>query len=157
VKGVLEKPTAVYDGNETSRYVFVSDEIERNGKPMAVVVENTGSRAEVVTATWKRVEPKSKLWSSSGEVYSHFDPDSDIVYFSVGPALEAYAEEDETDPQIWYRYRFDDDAPCGVTVFDIQGRLLRMDVLFEKISNFLGIAEAQVQERLSMVLSRSQA
>lgn len=160
VKEVLEKPTEVYEGNtqDSDRLLYLSGNVRSSGgRPLAVVVEKGARFSEVVTATWKQPVPRVALWSSSNDLYTHFDHDHDVLYVSVGPADAAYVEEDPKDDTIWFRHRDSDSAPVGVTVFDVQRKLLTVEDVAGKIARFLGLAETQILDRLQAHLTERSA
>ena len=158
LKSALEQATHVTWGNTEKRIVYVSQKVTRGrGRPMAVVVErveqSTGTTGKVITASWYDGPPtKDVIWESSAGFFVSLDEPSDILYVSRGPALEAYAVEDNKDRTIWYRYADLDDSHVGVTIFAASRKTL--ESLVDIAAEFLNISMEQMRSRLATVIQR---
>lgn len=147
IKEAIEQTTHVYSSHMIGRLVFVSTNVNRDDYPMAVVVERVRESGKVVTATWKGRVSGSVIWDSTNNLYTNFDRDADILYVSRGPAVRAYAVEDEQNPDVWYRFGMEDESHTGVTIFRAR-EVIGLDRGAQIASSFLGISEVQIRERL---------
>jgi uncharacterized protein YuzE len=123
---------------------------------MGVVVErvdgSSGTAGKVITASWyDRAPTKYVIWDSNVGFFTSFDPESDILYVSKGPALDAYAVEDEGDRTIWYRYADSDDSHVGVTIFAASKKTL--EHLAMVAATFLNVSSEQMEQRLNNVVA----
>lgn len=153
IKTAIENVTYVYNSHINHRLLFVSSSVTKGSRayPLMVVVERSDHSGEIITASWKGNITGSVLWDSTNGLYTNFDEKADILYISQGPAIASYASEDEKDRDVWYRYSIDDDLPTGVTIFRAKARKGAAEGA-RIAAAFLGISEAQIQERLSAVL-----
>lgn len=154
IREAIEQATYVVAGNRPHRLVFYSTAIvNKSGRPMAVVIERVSDRGKVITATWKDKVPSQKIWDATNGFYIDFDEESDVLYISMGAAVDAYAVENEDDRDIWYRKADVDDSPVGVTIFGAKERETKDRSWIARIaSEFLGVAREQLEERLVNVM-----
>ncbi len=158
LKSAIEQTTHVMWGNTEGRIVYISQNVTRGkGRPMAVVVERveaaTGTTGKVITASWYDGPPtKFVIWDSNVGFFATLDESADILYVSRGPALDAYAVEDNEDRTIWYRYADLDNSHVGVTIFAASRKTL--EALAAIASKFLNTSTEQMRGRLAAVIQR---
>lgn len=150
IRAAIEETTQVYDSHTAGRYEFLSNNVRtRGGRPAVVIVEREKEAGKIITASWKDKVNRPVIWDSDIELYSNFDPESDILYVSRGPAVVSYAVEDETNPDFWFKYSDDDESHTGVTVFNAREYArVRRNILVQRISEFIGLADTQVAGRI---------
>ena len=90
----------------------------------------------------------STIWDSTNGLNANLDQSADILYVSRGAAVPAYTQEDEDNPDIWYRFAINDHSPIGVTIFRAAGYIGR-DRAAQITSAFLGLSGTQIRERLA--------
>lgn len=86
-------------------------------------------------------------------LYSSYDKGADLLYISIGSPRDAYATETDDDDPIWYRVADEDDAPVGVTIFELRRYwATRITELVDKVGAFLGVLPEQVEIRVQAAL-----
>lgn len=154
LKEAVERPTEVYRSHIVGRVVLYSSEVQKEGHPMAVMIERTSDGGKIITASWKDKIQGSVIWESTSGIYASHDEDSDILYVSRGVAVPSYAVEDAENPDFWFRYSMSDNSHTGVTIFRA-GEIWRskFEEMTRRVSDFLEVSHTQISERLSPLLT----
>jgi uncharacterized protein YuzE len=153
VRSAIEQTTHVVASTVARRLVYYSAQITNyQGHPMAVIVEReAGGRGKIITATWKDEVNGTLVWDSENGLYVNFDDDSDILYVSRGSSEMAYASEDKTEANVWYRFSEETGNHVGVTLFDARKETTRERIIL-LIAEFLGLADVHVAKRISSAM-----
>jgi hypothetical protein len=155
LSNTISQATSVHTGGIAGRYYVRSTNVlSRGGKPMGVLIEREGERGRAFSASPADHLPGSVIWESSGSLYTSYDARSDVLYVSKGGAVSAYVKNEEDFDRIWMRVSEADDAPVGVTVFDMKGYWLsRKQELINRVSNFLRLLDTDIRYRIDRILS----
>ena len=79
-----------------------------------------------------------------------YDTENDVLYVALGEPKAAFG--DERPGGLLFRYSYEDEAPCGVTVFGYhENWQARGDALSREIASFLRAAPKEVETALRQV------
>ena len=81
-------------------------------------------------------------------IVTDYDENSDVLYLALEKPRPAYSSEQPDG--LLFRFAYDQDRPCGVTVFDYQAHWVQeRDKLADRIASFLGVEPTAILKSLA--------